>query len=92
MKSILTKPRNALLKQYRRLSQSQGFDLAFEPCAVHAIAAEAMKLQTGARALRSVVERVLLDIQFDAQPGHRYVVNKDVVAGKKLPQVLQMAS
>jgi len=91
MKAILTEPKNALLKQYRKLAHSQGFDIVFKPDALEAIAAEAMRLETGARALRAVVEKVILHIQFEAQPGCRYVVNKDVVVGKKQPQVLKMA-
>ena len=42
-----------------------------------------MKMETGARGLRSVIEAVMLDVQFAAKPGHRYVIDKDVVNGKK---------
>jgi ATP-dependent protease Clp ATPase subunit len=42
-----------------------------------------MKMETGARGLRSVIETVMLDIQFSAKPGHRYVIDRDVVNGKK---------
>lgn len=86
MQSILTTPKNALLKQYRKQCLCQGFNVEFSDCAVKAIASAAMKMQVGARGLRSVVETVMLDIQYSAKPGHQYLVNKDVVIGTKRPK------
>lgn len=86
MQSILTTPKNALLKQYRKQCLYQRFDVQFTDCAVKAIASAAMKMQVGARGLRSVVETVMLDIQFFAKPGYQYLVNKDVVNGTKRPK------
>jgi ATP-dependent Clp protease ATP-binding subunit ClpX len=86
LEAILTKPKNALLKQYRKLCHHQGFDVQFTACAVKTIASVAMKLQTGARALRSVVEEVILDIQFSGKVGYRYIVDADAVTGRKQPR------
>ena len=62
LQDILTKPKNALLKQYRKQCLYQGFDVEFSDCAVKAIASAAMKMQIGARGLRSVVEAGMLVI------------------------------
>ena len=83
MQAILTEPQNALLKQFNLQCQLQGFEVEFTKCAVKAFATAATKLEIGARGLRSVVETVMTDLQFEAKRGCRYVVNKDVVSGKK---------
>jgi ATP-dependent Clp protease ATP-binding subunit ClpX len=81
--AILVEPKNALVKQYRKQCQLQGYDVTFRSCAIKAIAAEANKLKVGARGLRSVVESVMLAIQFSSLPGYRYEIDKDVVAGRR---------
>lgn len=63
--SILTKPKDALVKQYIELMKMDGVDLAFDPDAVRAIAHKAIELKTGARGLRSIVEDCMLDTMFD---------------------------
>ena len=90
LQDILTGPRNALTKQYRKQCLLQGFDVTFTPCGIKAIAEKAMKLSIGARALRSVVEAVMLDVQFAAQQGCRYVINNSVVNGRTRPKPLRM--
>lgn len=62
--SILVSPKNALTKQYRRLLQMDGVELDFEPAALNAIVERAVKRGTGARALRSVMEELMLEIMF----------------------------
>ena len=64
LKNILTQPKNALLKQYQCLLNMDGVELKFEPEAVDLIAAEAIKRKTGARALRSIVEEIMMDIMY----------------------------
>ena len=64
LKNILTEPKNALLKQYQCLLNMDGVDLKFEPEAVDLIADEAIKRKTGARALRSIVEEIMMDIMY----------------------------
>ena len=65
LKNILTQPKNALLKQYQCLLGMDGVELKFEPEAVDLIAKEAIKRKTGARALRSIVEEIMLDVMYD---------------------------
>jgi ATP-dependent Clp protease ATP-binding subunit ClpX len=86
LEAIMTEPKHALVKQYRKQCLLLGFDVQFKPCAITLIASAAMKMETGARGLRSVIEAVMLDIQFVAKPGHRYVIDKDVVHGKSRPK------
>ncbi len=64
LKNILTQPKNALLKQYQCLLNMDGVELKFEPEAVDLIASEAIKRKTGARALRSIVEEIMMDIMY----------------------------
>jgi ATP-dependent Clp protease ATP-binding subunit ClpX len=63
--SILTEPRNALTKQYRKLLELEGVKLEFEPGALEAIARKAVAKGTGARGLRSVMEETMLELMYD---------------------------
>ncbi|MEA5065442.1 MAG: ATP-dependent Clp protease ATP-binding subunit ClpX [Eubacteriales bacterium] len=62
---ILTEPRNALVKQYRRLLEMDGVELEFTEGALHAIAELALKRKSGARGLRAIIEGVLLDVMYE---------------------------
>jgi ATP-dependent Clp protease ATP-binding subunit ClpX len=62
---ILVEPKNALIKQFRRLLAMEGVELEVRPEALDAIARRALKRRTGARGLRSIVEGVLLDVMYD---------------------------
>ena len=62
---ILTEPKNAICKQYQKLLELDGVKLTFEPAAVTAIAREALTRKCGARGLRSIIEKVMLDIMFE---------------------------
>lgn len=62
---ILSEPKNALLKQYKELLAMDEVDLVFEPDALEAIAAKALKKDTGARALRAIIEDFMLDIMYE---------------------------
>ncbi len=64
LKSILTQPRDALVKQFKTLLSMDNVELSFEPDSVEAIANEAFKRKTGARALRSIIEELMLDIMY----------------------------
>lgn len=85
LKNILTQPKNALLKQYQCLLGMDGVELKFEPEAVDLIASEAIKRKTGARALRSIVEEIMLDIMY-ALPAQddvkEFTVTADMVKKK----------
>ena len=65
MVKILIEPRNALAKQYRRFFEYDGVDLVFEEGAIRAIAQEAIKRSAGARALRTIIEEVMLNIMYE---------------------------
>ncbi|MEL7482089.1 MAG: ATP-dependent Clp protease ATP-binding subunit ClpX [Pseudomonadota bacterium] len=86
--SILTEPKNALLKQYQRLFKMEDVDLTFTDDALRAVARRAIERKTGARGLRSIMESILLDTMFEL-PNLRgvseVVVNKEVVEGKAKP-------
>ena len=62
---ILTEPKNALIKQYKKLVGMDGVDLVFEDAAVKAVARLAIERNTGARGLRSIVEGILMDVMFE---------------------------
>ncbi len=64
LKNILTQPKNALIKQYQCLMKMDNVDLKFEDAAIDLIASEAIKRKTGARALRSIVEEIMIDIMY----------------------------
>ena len=62
---ILTKPKNALFKQYQKLFEMDNVILEFEPAAAKAIATKAMERKTGARGLRTIIEEIMLEIMYD---------------------------
>jgi ATP-dependent Clp protease ATP-binding subunit ClpX len=79
---ILTEPRNAIVKQYRRLLAMDGVELEFHPDSLASIAGEALKRKTGARALRSIVEELMLDVMYEAPSRSdlkKVIVTKDLV-------------
>jgi ATP-dependent Clp protease ATP-binding subunit ClpX len=63
--AILTEPRNALVKQYQKLLKMDSVQLEFKPEAIRAIAQEAYRRKTGARALRGIVEELMLDVMYE---------------------------
>lgn len=63
--AILTQPRNAIVKQYQKLMRMDNIELEFAPEALHAIAREAYRRKTGARALRSIIEELMLEIMYE---------------------------
>jgi len=85
---ILTKPKNALVKQYQRLFEMEGVKLAFTDDALQAVARKAIARKTGARGLRSILENILLESMFDlpAYEGvEEVVLNREVVEGRIKP-------
>ncbi|MBA9004252.1 MULTISPECIES: ATP-dependent Clp protease ATP-binding subunit ClpX [Thermomonospora] len=80
--SILTEPKNALVKQYRRLFELDGVDLEFTPDALEAIADQAILRGTGARGLRAIMEEVLLSVMYEVPSRHdvaRVVITREAV-------------
>ncbi len=85
---ILTKPKNALVKQYQRLFEMESVRLTFTDSALDMIAERAVERKTGARGLRSIMEGILLETMFDL-PGlngvEEVVVNREVSEEKSKP-------
>jgi ATP-dependent Clp protease ATP-binding subunit ClpX len=88
--SILTEPRNALTKQYVKLMAMEGVDLEFTTDALRELAAQAHRKGTGARALRSLLEKLMLDVMFDVPSSgdiNNIKITKNVVVGDAKPVV-----
>ncbi|OBX08096.1 Clp protease ClpX [Gallibacterium salpingitidis] len=88
--SILTVPKNALIKQYQALFKLENVELEFSPEALTAIAKKALARKTGARGLRSIVENILLDTMYDlpSLTGlKKVIIDKDVIDNKALPKL-----
>ena len=89
---ILTKPKNALIKQYQRLMEMDGAKLIFEEDAVRLIAKEAIRRNTGARGLRSILEKIMRNVMFEAPSvsGKKScIITKEVVEQNQDP-ILQI--
>jgi ATP-dependent Clp protease ATP-binding subunit ClpX len=88
---ILTKPKNALVKQYGRLLEMEGAKLTFTEDALRAVATRAIQRKTGARGLRSILESILLETMFEL-PGletvEEVVVNREVAEGRGQPLLI----
>jgi ATP-dependent Clp protease ATP-binding subunit ClpX len=83
---ILTEPRNALVRQYRKLFEMEGAELEFTSTALKEIALRAKERDTGARGLRSIVEEVMTDIMFELpeiEPKEKFIVTDAVVRGEQ---------
>ena len=85
---ILTRPKNALIKQYQRLFDMEGVKLKFSDDALRAVAQKAILRKTGARGLRSIMETVLLDTMYDLPSldgVEEVVINREVIEGRAQP-------
>lgn len=88
--NILTKPRNALAKQYQKLFAMDDVELEFEPKALDAIASKAIERRTGARGLRSIIESVMMDLMFEIPSRNditKVVVTESIVTGTGQPDL-----
>jgi len=89
--SILTEPRNALAKQYRKLFEMEGVEIEFREGALRKIAEKAMMRKTGARGLRTVLEQVLLDTMYELpslEDVSKVVIDESVVSGDSEPLLI----
>ena len=85
---ILTKPKNALVKQYQKLLEIDGVELEFDEGALQEIAEISLKRKTGARGLRAIMENVMMDIMYQAPSDETLkscMITRDVVKGYELP-------
>ncbi len=82
---ILTRPKNALVKQYQKFFELENAELEFEQDALRALAQKAMKRDTGARALRAIAEELMVDLMYqlpeESKPA-KYVITRDIIQGK----------
>ena len=91
---VLTEPKNAIIKQYQQLFNIDHVELIFTPKALESAASEAMRLKTGARGLRSIIEGTLLDVMYELpslKQVQRCVVDADTIMGQA-PPLLSTAS
>lgn len=85
---VLTEPKNALIRQYQSLLAMDGVELEFEDAAVRAIARKAIARNTGARGLRSIIEKIMQNVMFQVPNMHdvsRCIVTEEVVSSGKQP-------
>ena len=94
LESILTEPKNSLLKQYNKLLALDGVDIKFTDEAIHAIAKEAIKRKTGARALRSIVEETMLDLMYEAPSSNfsKIEITKEHIEKRSSASIVQLLS
>ncbi|MDE5778756.1 MAG: ATP-dependent Clp protease ATP-binding subunit ClpX [Lachnospiraceae bacterium] len=88
---ILTKPKSAICKQYKKLFELDGVELEFEAEALRAIAKETMDRKTGARGLRSIIEKVVMDLMYEVPSNEeiaRCIITKDAVEGTGEPEII----
>ena len=93
LKMILTEPKNAVLKQYKCLLEMDGVELDFEPEAIDLIAQEALKRNTGARALRAIVEEIMLDVMYDVpskENSGKFLVTADMVKNRNNAELIKL--
>ncbi|WP_163653571.1 ATP-dependent protease ATP-binding subunit ClpX [Listeria sp. PSOL-1] len=88
--SILTEPKNALVKQYQKMLELDNVELEFEPEALNEIAKEAIERKTGARGLRSIIEGIMLDVMFEVPTRDdivKCIITKEAVSGESEPKL-----
>ena len=86
--SILTEPKNAIVKQYKKLFRMEGVDLEFEDEALKQVVKKGIKKGTGARALRSILEEIMVDIMYklpSKQNVSKCIITPDVISKKDNP-------
>ena len=94
LEQVLLRTKNAMVKQYSKLFAMDGVQLRFTRDAVRAIAQKALELKTGARALRAILEKLMLEVMYDLP--HRddiaeVIIDQAVVEGRKKPQLRKIA-
>ncbi len=91
MVRILTEPKNALIKQYRKLFEMDNVELEFEEDAIDAIATKAMERKTGARGLRSILENIMMDVMYKIPSDdtiEKCIITKEAVTDNEPPKTI----
>ena len=92
---ILTEPKNALIKQYQKLIGLDGVKLSFEPSAVSEIASTAIKLKTGARGLRTIIENLMTDVMYEIPSDtdiSEVKITRECVLGNAKPELIKKSA
>ena len=93
--NIMTAPKNALVKQYKKLIGIDNVELEITNKAVLAVAKRAIELKTGARGLRTILENLMLDTMYDLpslEQVEKVIIDEDVVTKGDKPQIIKKAS
>ena len=88
---IVTKPKNALVKQYKKLVELDGVELEFEPEALEVIVDKAIERNTGARGLRSIIEEIMRDVMYEIPSNPKIakcIITKETVESKQEPKII----
>lgn len=94
MVKILTEPRNALVKQYKKIFELEGIKLTFEDEAIQAIAKKALKRETGARGLRAIVEDAMMDLMFEIPTMigvDEVIITREMIESGEKPRIITKA-
>ena len=89
--SILTEPKNAITKQYKKLFEMEGVDIDFREDSLRAVAKKAMHRKTGARGLRTILENILLDTMYDLptlEDASKVIIDEAVINGDSPPYIM----
>ena len=92
---VLTEPKNALIKHYRALFDLDHIELTFTDEAIQTVAHRAVSMKTGARALRSILEKVMLELMYDTpalEGVKEVVITKEVIEETAQPQLLRQSA
>lgn len=90
--NILTKPKNALVKQYEKLFDYEGIELEFEEGALKEVAHQALERRTGARGLRAILEQSMLDVMYEVPSNekiNKVIITVDSITGKGTPKLVE---
>ncbi len=91
LKRIFTEPKNSIYKQYKKIFEMDNVELIFEPEAIEEIAKKAIERKTGARGLRSIVERIMLDLMYEIPSRNdieKVIVTKEVITENVPPKII----
>lgn len=91
LKLIMTEPKNALVKQYKKLFELDGVELEIEDSAIEAVARKAIERKTGARGLRSIFEKSMMEIMYEIPSRddiEKCIITKDTIEGSKEPKLV----
>ena len=89
---IMTKPRNAIVKQYKKMFDIENIELEIKPEAVRAVSQKAMTLKTGARGLRTIMEEHMLELMYDAPDDKnisKIIIDENVITKKEKPIIIK---